>query len=68
MKTTLFILLVSITLALGTAAKKPNIIYIMTDDLGYGDLGCYGSKQNTTPNIDALAQGGVRLTDFHAAA
>ena len=48
-------------------AQRPNIIYILADDLGYGDLGCYGSKLNSTPNIDALAANGVRLTDFHAA-
>lgn len=40
----------------------------MADDLGYGDLECYGSDLNKTPNIDALAASGVRLTDFHAAA
>ena len=49
------------------AEQPPNIIYIMADDLGYGDLGCYGSKLNRTPHIDALAAGGLRLTDFHAA-
>ena len=48
-------------------AERPNIIYILADDLGYGDLGCYGSKLNSTPNIDALAASGVRFTDFHAA-
>ncbi len=45
----------------------PNVIYILADDLGYGDLGCYGSDLNSTPNIDALAASGLRLTDFHAA-
>ncbi len=49
------------------AAEKPNIILIMADDLGYGDLGCYGSKLNSTPNIDRMAEQGIRLTDFHAA-
>jgi len=49
------------------SAERPNIIYILADDLGYGDLGCYGSKLNSTSNIDALAASGVRLTDFHAA-
>ncbi|MGF1583122.1 MAG: sulfatase [Gemmataceae bacterium] len=48
--------------------EKPNIILIMADDLGYGDLGCYGSKLNTTPNIDKLAAQGIRFTDFHGAA
>jgi arylsulfatase A len=46
---------------------KPNIIYIMADDMGYGDLGCYGSTLNATPHIDKLAGGGMRFTDFHAA-
>ena len=49
-----------------SAAQKPNIIYIMADDLGYGDLGCCGSADAVTPNIDALAAGGLRFTDFHA--
>jgi arylsulfatase A-like enzyme len=38
----------------------------MADDLGYGDLGCYGSKVHKTPNIDSLANGGIRFTDFHS--
>ena len=46
--------------------EKPNIIYIMVDDLGYEDVGCYGSKYNLTPNIDALAKGGLLLTDYHS--
>jgi arylsulfatase A-like enzyme len=44
----------------------PNIVLIMADDLGYGDLGCYGNEEIKTPNIDALAAGGVRFTDFHS--
>lgn len=47
--------------------ERPNIILIMADDLGYGDLGCYGSTVNTTPHIDALAASGLRFTDFHSA-
>ena len=46
---------------------KPNIILILADDLGYGDLGCYGSEINETPHIDALAKGGLRFTDYHSA-
>ncbi|MBI9064810.1 MAG: sulfatase-like hydrolase/transferase [Marinilabiliaceae bacterium] len=38
---------------------KPNIIYILADDLGYGDLSCYGQKKFSTPNIDKLAAGGM---------
>jgi len=45
---------------------KPNIIFIMIDDLGYGDLGCYGSKINQTPHIDRLAREGVLFTDYHS--
>ena len=56
------------TAAAGTAvyaqssASKPNIIFIMADDLGYGDLSCYGQKTIQTPNIDGLAAEGIRFT------
>ncbi len=46
--------------------KLPNIIFIMADDLGYGDLGCYGQKKIKTPNIDRLAAEGTRFTDCYA--
>ncbi|MFY8025541.1 MAG: arylsulfatase [Sediminibacterium sp.] len=46
--------------------KKPNIIFILADDLGYGDLGCYGSTKILTPNIDALAKSGTKFTQFYA--
>ena len=46
---------------------KPNIILINCDDLGYGDLGCYGSKVNRTPTIDRMAQKGLRFSDFYMA-
>ena len=49
------------------AAAKPNIVLIVTDDVGYGDLGSYGAPDIKTPNIDSLARDGVRLTDFYAA-
>jgi arylsulfatase A-like enzyme len=48
------------------AADRPNIIFILADDLGYTDLGCYGSKYYQTPNIDRLAAEGVRFTDGYA--
>ena len=47
-------------------SRPPNIILVNCDDLGYGDLGCYGSTAVKTPHIDALAAQGVRFTDFHA--
>lgn len=46
---------------------KPNILLINCDDLGYGDLGCYGSTKNDTPNLDQLAAEGRRFTDFYMA-
>ncbi|MEC9091066.1 MAG: arylsulfatase [Planctomycetota bacterium] len=46
--------------------KKPNIIFIMADDLGYGDLGCYGQKRIQTPCIDKLCRSGMKFTDFYA--
>jgi arylsulfatase A len=49
-------------------AAKPNILLIVADDLGYGDVGCYGATKIKTPNIDRLASEGVRLTDAHAPA
>jgi arylsulfatase A-like enzyme len=48
-------------------SSRPNVILINCDDLGYGDLGCYGSIKNQSPHIDALARGGLRLTDFYMA-
>ncbi|OUW16837.1 MAG: N-acetylgalactosamine-6-sulfatase [Opitutales bacterium TMED158] len=48
------------------SAKKPNIVFIMADDLGYGDLGCYGQELIKTPHIDRLAENGMRFTDFYA--
>ena len=47
-------------------SRKPNIIVIYADDLGYGDVGCYGATQVATPNIDRLAADGVRFTNGHA--
>ncbi|SKB00887.1 Sulfatase [Prosthecobacter debontii] len=52
------------TIALG--APKPNILFILADDLGYGDLGCYGCPDIRTPHLDRLAQEGVRFTQFYA--
>lgn len=46
--------------------KRPNIIYIMTDDMGYGDLGSYGQQVIQTPNLDQLANSGIRFTNFYS--
>ncbi|MCA9266400.1 MAG: arylsulfatase [Planctomycetales bacterium] len=67
-------LLVSLIWALGslgvacqsTAAERPNIILMMADDLGYRELGCYGQKYIKTPNLDRLAQEGMRFTQYYA--
>ncbi|WP_044300540.1 arylsulfatase [Rhodopirellula sallentina] len=48
------------------AADKPNIIYILADDLGYGDLGCFGQKKILTPNIDQLCAKGMKFTNHHS--
>lgn len=49
-----------------TKSKVPNVVFILADDLGYGDLACYGQKLIETPHIDALASEGMRFTDFYA--
>ncbi len=46
--------------------EKPNIIYIVADDLGYGDLGCYGQKDIRTPNLDRMARQGIRFTQHYS--
>ncbi|MFP6739880.1 MAG: arylsulfatase [Planctomycetota bacterium] len=48
------------------AAGKPNIVYIMLDDAGYGDVSCYGQKNFKTPNVDALAAGGLKFTQHYS--
>lgn len=63
----------AVTITLGTACspdkkqdEKPNIIFILADDMGYGDLSCYGNKHIQTPHIDALAENGTRFTQAYA--
>lgn len=60
MKILLFLILVATA-----TARKPNIILIYMDDMGYGDVGCFGSTKNRTPVIDHLAENGMRFTDFY---
>jgi arylsulfatase A-like enzyme/pimeloyl-ACP methyl ester carboxylesterase len=69
MKNTQFVIaMVICTMAsLITAADRPNVVFIFADDLGYGDLGCYGASDIKTPNIDSLAAEGTRFTNFFVA-
>lgn len=64
----LVIVLIFASCANGTETdkRKPNIIYILADDLGYGDLSCYGQKKFSTPNIDNLAANGMRFTQHYS--
>jgi arylsulfatase A len=63
----LLLLLVSLP-SVRAESRRPNIVIILTDDLGYGDLGCYGHPSIRTPNIDRMAAEGLRFTDFYAGA
>ena len=51
---------------LQSAESKPNIVFILVDDMGYADIGCMGAKDIRTPNIDRIAAEGVKFTDFYA--
>src|ERR1700722_7591644 len=50
------------------AVDRPNIIFLLTDDMGYADVGCYGGNLVPTPNIDQLAKDGTKFTQFYVAA
>jgi len=67
----IFLLFITINYSFASNIEKsrtPNIIFIMADDLGYGDLGCYGQQKIQTPNIDKMALEGMRFTQFYAGA
>src|SRR5690606_5453221 len=55
-----------LALSANAQSKKPNIVFIMADDLGIGDLGAYGQTKIKTPNRDKLAQQGAKFTQFYA--
>lgn len=63
-------ILIALLVALAVTAKgvdrPPNVVFILADDLGYGELGCYGQQKIATPHLDKLAAGGVRFTQFYA--
>lgn len=61
-----FFSLLLLTSSFLSAAEKPNIVLIYADDIGYGDLSCYGAERVTTPNLDKLASRGIRFTDAHS--
>ncbi len=65
--TTLFTALLAPSASTVLNAKTPNVVFIFVDDMGWGDVGCYGSDFIDTPNIDQLAKDGMRFTDFYAA-
>src|SRR4029079_4293476 len=62
----LLILLTGTVAAAADPPAKPNIVFILADDLGYGDLGCYGQAKIRTPTLDRLAAAGVRFTQCYA--
>jgi len=63
----LLLTMAGVALSVPAASAEPNIVVIFADDLGYGDLGCYGGQHVKTPNIDRLASQGRRFTDAHSA-
>lgn len=68
MRVSLPLLFLAFTLVAHAASvsSKPNIVFILADDLGYGELGCYGQKKIATPNLDRLAGQGMKFTQFYA--
>ena len=64
---TLVLVICSAWMPILQAADKPNIIIVFNDDMGYGDLGCFGAPKIKTPRIDQMAQEGMRFTDFYVA-
>src|SRR5262245_14872535 len=59
------LLTVAASTATVEAAERPNVVFILADDLGWGDLGCYGNRETPTPNLDKLAAGGKLFTHFY---
>ena len=62
----LLLVFVAFTITVSAQTDRPNFLIIFIDDMGYGDLGCYGGTDARTPNIDRLASEGTRYTSFYA--
>ena len=62
----IFLLGLCLCLAQALSARAPNIIFILADDLGYGDLGCYGQDKIRTPNVDRIANEGMKFTAHYS--
>ena len=62
----IFVVVGGSTRPLAQREPRPNVVLVMMDDLGYGDIGSYGGPDAKTPNLDRLARDGVRLTDAYA--
>ncbi|MGA0854494.1 MAG: sulfatase-like hydrolase/transferase, partial [Luteolibacter sp.] len=63
-----FLMVIMLIAAVSHAAQKPNILLIYADDVGYGDLACYGATAVATPHLDRLAASGMRFTSAYATA
>ena len=60
-----FLIMIMLMAGWGICAEKPNVIFILMDDMGYSDISCYGAKKVKTPHIDQLAKEGLKFTDCH---
>ena len=67
MKQLLFLLTLLVALST-SSARPPNVVFIFIDDMGYGDIGPFGSTKNKTPELDRMAAEGMKLTDFYVSA
>ena len=66
LRLTLAVLALGFASQLTAAERPPNIVFVLADDLGYGDLGCYGQAKFKTPHLDRLAADGIRFTACYA--
>ena len=58
--------MLSACMAMAAVPSAPNVVIILADDVGYGDLSCYGAKLVQTPQLDSIAKHGIRFTDAHS--